>query len=178
LPEYEVAEPPSKPPAGPDPNLKEAGSKVFLSDMQEFAWKPGPHGWSFAKRGQLGSIWARNGTIRVNGNTPSMGLSMHPPDRGYTRVCYALGQRAQSFHGSVAISEDEPHTRPNATRFIILGDGRVLWRSDAIRAHRVTQEFNVDVSQVTILELRVYVETGRCFGSHAAWLDPYVMVKP
>ncbi len=54
----------------------------------------------------------------------------------------------------------------------------MLWRSDAMREHKVTQAFNVDVSRVAILELRTYTETGRCFGSHAVWLDPFVTTKP
>jgi len=101
---------------------------------------------------------------------------MHPPDNGFTRVCYALGRRAQTFRGAVGISEDERH-QPNPTRFVILGDSQVLWRSDSVRALRTTQEFSVDVGQVDVLELRVYVETGSCFGSHATWIDPSVTCK-
>jgi hypothetical protein len=172
----DVADPCGPAPFPLDDRLKMPG-KVFLSDLPEFAWKKGPNGWSFGKNGQLGSIWVPGGTVRVNGQSPDKALSMHPPDTGYTRICYDLGRCAATLHGAVAISEDEAHSRPNPTRFLILGDDKVLWRSDAIAAHRATQEFTVDVSQVTILELRVYVEGGRCFGSHAAWLDPFVLGK-
>jgi hypothetical protein len=105
------------------------------------------------------------------------GAEHAPPDLGYTRVCYALGRRAASFQAAVAISEDE-RSRPNPTRFLVLGDGKVLWRSDSIRDLGVTQEVSLDVGEVQVLELRVYVETGICYGSHAVWIDPSVTVKP
>jgi hypothetical protein len=176
LPENERPDPPANKPFAVDPELARGAGDVYLSDMQEFAWTPGPGGWSFAKNGELGSTWARNGMIIVKGVTPRKGLSMHPPDNGATRVCYALGRRAKTFRGTVAISEDE-HVQPSPTRFVILGDGKVLWRSDSVRALETTQAFSVDVSEVDVLELRVYVETGSCFGSHAAWIDPLVTRK-
>jgi hypothetical protein len=176
LPENERPDPPANKPFAADPKLAGGAGDVYLSDMQEFAWTPGPFGWSFAKNGELGSTWAQNGVIVVKGVTPRKGLSMHPPDNGSTRVCYALGRRAQTLRGSVGISEDE-RVQPNPTRFIILGDGKVLWRSDSIRALGTTQPFSVDVSEVDVLELRVYVETGSCFGSHAAWIDPVLKRK-
>lgn len=62
-------------------------------------------------------------------------------------------------------------------RFVILGDGEVLWRSKVVRELRVIEDFTVDVARVSILELRVYAQEGNNTGSHAAWLDPYVTTK-
>src|SRR5262249_16725610 len=128
-PENERADPPRQRPFNVDPALANPSKKVFLSDLQEFDWKPGPPGWSFGKNGELGSIWARDGRVLVNGAIAQKGLSMHPPDTGYTRICYALGRKATSLRGTAAISEDERHSPPPPTRFVILGDGKVLWRS-------------------------------------------------
>jgi hypothetical protein len=174
LPENEVADPPARVPFDVDPSLARAGDRVYLGDMHEFAWKPGPDGWNFGKHGQLGSIWARGGRILVKGAVVESGLSMHPPVRGYTRVCYAVGRRAKALRGGAAISEDEPGSRPPPTRFVILGDGKVLWRSGSVHAWGVVEEFDVDVGAVDVLELRTYVE-GSNFGAHAAWVDPYVV---
>jgi NPCBM/NEW2 domain-containing protein len=171
--ENEIPDPPGQRPFAVDPVLANAKDKVFLSDLQEFAWKPGPGDWRFGKNGELGSSWVPNGRILVNGAVPPKGLSMHPPIRGYTRVCYALNRTAKSVQGAVAMSEDERHSTPPPTRFLVLGDGKLLWRSASIKGWPAPQPFHVDVSKVDVLELRTYVEMGH-FGAHAAWVDPYV----
>jgi hypothetical protein len=175
----EAFEQPDVLPASPfasDPALAAGGAKVFLSDLGEFGWKAGPQMWSFGKNGSVGNGWNRGATIEVDGVAYPKGLGMHPPDNTFTRVCYALGKRAKSLHGAVGIAEDEL-VPPQPVRFLVLGDGNMLWRSDSIRALKVKQAFTVDVSGVEVLELRVYAENGNNFGSHAAWLDPYVMTK-
>jgi len=173
--DMERPEPAAKP-FDADPRLTAGAGTVYLSDMQEFAWKPGPQGWGFGKNGDLATIWNPGGKIVVNGKVPAKGLSMHPPGSGYTRVCYALGRRAKTLHGAAAISEDE-NVPPHPTRFLVLGDGKVLWRSDSIREFGTVAEFAADVSAVDVLELRTYVEGGDNFGSHAVWLDPRLTVK-
>lgn len=167
-------------PAAPfasDPALAADGAKVFLTDLREYAWKAGPPRWSFGKNGSVGNGWNPTATIRVDGVAYPKGLGMHPPTETFTRVCYALGKRATSLHGAVGVAEDDGRIPPQPVRFLVLGDGKVLWRSDSIRAFKVKQDFTVDVSGVEVLELRVYAENGNNFGSHAAWLDPYVMTK-
>jgi hypothetical protein len=173
-PEYETKDAAMLEVRPPDPKLV-AGEIVYLSDMQEFGWKQGPFGWKFGKNGKNETIWAPNSKILVDGKTFKYGLSMIPPDQGYTRICYALGKKAERFEGAVALSEDESH-KPPPTRFVVLGDGKILWRSGSLSAHRETEKFSIDVEGVGILELRVYVENGFCFGSHGAWLDPAVTV--
>ena len=104
---HEIADTPRHKPFDVDPALQKAEGKVFLSDLKEFAWQPGPQGWSFGKNGQLGSMWVPNGRVIIQGVVAEKALSMHPPERGYTRVCYALGRNAKSLQGAAAISEDE-----------------------------------------------------------------------
>jgi hypothetical protein len=166
---------PANPPAGPDPRLK--GARVFLSDLQEFDSKGTLPGWTFGKGGQLGN--RNRALIMVKGLTSPKGLSTHPPSgRRYARVCYALGQRASTLQGAVAISDGEPFPLRFPLRYLILGDGKVLWRSEPLKDKNVQAEFNVDVSAVHILELRVYVDGISGAGANAVWVDPYVMVKP
>jgi hypothetical protein len=173
--EMERPEPAAKP-FDADPALRPGAGTVYLSDMHEFAYKPGPAGWGFGKNGDLATVWNPGGKIVVNGKVSARGLSMHPPSVGYTRVCYALGRKAKALHGAAAISEDE-NTPPHPTRFVVLGDGKVLWRSESVRAFGTVAEFTADVSAVDVLELRTYVEGGDNFGSHAVWLDPRLTVK-
>jgi hypothetical protein len=177
LPENERPDWPTHYPARLHEALFEPGAPVFLSDLPEFAWKPGAPGWTFGKAGRLGAPGQPQAVLRYNGETPAKGLSMHPPHTGYTRVCYYLGRRAQSLRAKAFLSEDDKRTKPKLTRFVILGDGKVLWRSDSIRKFGEASWCTLNVSQVHVLELRTYVEAGNSTGCHAGWLDPYVVVK-
>jgi hypothetical protein len=173
-PDYEQPDPGIIAPFPFDPKLEKPAGKVYLSELQEFAWKPGPPMWKFGKNGDVGNGWNRQARLAVKGIDYPKGLSMHPPNDGYTRVCYAVGQKVRTVGGAVAINEDEPQVRPQPTRFVILGDGKLVWRSEAICAQQVIQNFAMDISGVRILELRTYVENNNCFGAHAVWLDPGV----
>jgi S1-C subfamily serine protease len=170
-------DPPSDRPFPVDPALKEAEGKVYLDDMKEFGWKPGPVGWRLGKNGQMGNDGPKQSLITVKGRNYSHGLGMHPPAGVYTRACYALGSRATSFEGAVGLNEPNNNAGSQPTRFVILGDGKVLWKSSAIKTKGVVEDFKLDVSQVEVLELRVYSEGPTSFGSHAVWLDPHVVLK-
>jgi serine/threonine-protein kinase len=156
--------------AGQDP-----GSKVFLSDMQEFAYRIGEPTFRFGKNGLLGDGF-RNSRIRIKGKDFPKGLGTAPGNQGYTRVCYALGKRAKSLHGAAAFSEFWHNRTPQPVRFVVLGDGKVLWRSQILRVRAVPEDFVINVFGIDILELRVYTTNGWNDSSHAAWLDPYVIV--
>jgi NPCBM/NEW2 domain/WD domain, G-beta repeat len=159
-----------------DPKLRRIGESVYLADMTELAWIQGPPGWLLGKNGALGAITS-NEFVVVDKNTPLHALSMAPPTLGFTRVCYSVGKRAKTFEGSAAISEHAPGINPEPVRFVILGDGKLLWRSHSIKAHGVKEDFSLDVSAVSILELRVYTETKLNNGAFAVWVDPQLKVQ-
>src|SRR5206468_12380908 len=127
---------------------------------------------------RLGDRGQPGAAIRYGGESVAKSLSMHPPHTGFSRVCYFLDRRAQTVTAKVCLSEHDKRTKPKATRFAILGDGQVLWQSPAVAEHGTAHFTSRDVSQVTVLELRTYVEAGDSTGSHAVWLDPFVAVKP
>src|SRR5262249_35127074 len=59
--------------------------------------------------------------------------------------------------------------------FTVLGDGKVLWKSqDIAHNHAHSQECSVDVSGVNIMELRVQVLNGSD-GVHAVWVEPRLL---
>jgi hypothetical protein len=149
---------------------------VYLSDLQEFGLKPGPLGWRFGKNGGVGAD-NPNEKIVVGGKTSAKGLGLHPAGTGFVRACYALGGRAATLQGAVCISE-KCGGKPGPVRFVVLGDGKVLWRSGSIDRSPLKQPFYLDVSEVQILELRVYAEVNNNITySWAAWVDPRLEVK-
>jgi hypothetical protein len=160
-----------------DPKLADAKGKVFLSDMQEFATKAGPTGWSFAKGGKLGNSYVPGSTVKVEGKKYAKGLSMHPPWRDYQRACYALGKRAKTLSGAFALNGDLGRAIASSTQLVVIGDGKVLWRSVPIQKTDIIKEFTIDVSEVDVLELRTLTENGLVTDAHAVVLDPYVTLK-
>jgi hypothetical protein len=162
----------------PDARLTEhkAGDRVFLTDMKEFSVK-GAWGnpTAYGKNGLVGD--AQHSLIRVNGKTYPRGLGTPAPYTQYLRMCYALGKLGKSLHGGVALDDGKsPPWSIKKTTFVILGDGKVLWRSQGFSDQGIIEAFAVDVRGVAILELRVYTDYDGANASRAVWLDPYVIV--
>lgn len=176
-PRYEQSDPAVLGAKPADGRLNIGVPTVYLSDMSEFGGLPCAVGWSFAKNGKLGSSYEPGKAVVVNGVTPAHSLSMHPPVQDYTRIAYSLGKKAKSFEGAVAISKHPGSNGAEPVKFVVLGDGKVLWRSGSIKDLGIARNFNIEVSQVSILELRAYCEGGSNHGSAAVWVDPLVRAK-
>lgn len=159
----------SKPPFKVDPKLTGEWSEVYLSDMKEFDVQMGP--WKFGKNGVLGD--PKDTSIAVGEKKFAKGLGMHPTTVRPVRVRYALGKHAAKFVAAMALNE-YPTPCPGKVTFEVLGDNKVLWTSKPIQARGDIQECKIDVSKVSILELRVTV-TGTEWNAHAVWLEPRVL---
>ncbi len=68
------------------------------------------------------------------------------------------------------------HNDPEYLTFLVLGDGKVLWKSDLVDTARSVQDCKVDVGGIDVLELRVDCP-GSGVNAHAVWLDPRVLLK-
>ncbi|MCI0380982.1 MAG: NPCBM/NEW2 domain-containing protein, partial [Gemmataceae bacterium] len=159
-----------------DPKLAKppADGKVFLTELLEFDIKGIAMWWKFGKNGRLGD--PNNSIIEVSGNLYLKGLSTHPPNHAsHCRVCFVLGKKASSLHGAAGLA-DYKGWGPAPTRFVIMGDDKVRWRSNLITKCGDSEAFNLDVKDVDVLELRVYVDGIIADGSRAVWLDPYLLV--
>jgi hypothetical protein len=146
--------------------------KIYLSDLNEFDYVAGP--WAFGKNGDLGNN--EHAQIEVNGTKYMKALGMHPPTPGkYAQISYTLGEKATEFKGSVGLDNSAGQGSAFPVRFEVLGDKRSLWKSKPIQKKNDVQDFEIDVTGVKLLQLRVYVIQGRNnFACHAIWLDPYV----
>ena len=157
-------------PAIPAPlKLFERGPREFLSDLAEMETKLGP--WALGKNGTDGN----NEAIAVNGKKSPKGLGLHPPKEGSASVSYRIGKKAALFKGGVAFN-DHAFAPAGPVVFEIHGDGKQLWRSQALRKQGVEEQFNVAVSGVDVLELRVIAE-GDNFALHAVWIEPRLLQK-
>jgi predicted Zn finger-like uncharacterized protein len=170
-------QPPAPSPPAPqtraDAKLQGAWTKVFLTDMDEFDVVKGP--WPLGKHGTTGAPGAEDTSIRLKGIASPNGLGMHPPSNGHARARYSLGRQAQEVRGAVGFNDWLNATgQPAPSTFVILGDGKELWRSPLMNAREVKQDFRVNVSQVDVLEIRVECAV---FGihAHAVWFEPHVV---
>jgi serine/threonine-protein kinase len=154
------------------------GPRRFLSELPEFDVMNGE--WPI-KKGDTG-----NGQpIRVGGVLSPHGLGMHPPvalwmsppgGKGYAAVKYGLGKEAELFKATVAINDTTNWCWSPAT-FTVLGDGKELWKSVEIaHNHKRSQECQVVIKGVDVLELRVQVPNGNK-GVEAVWFEPHVLRK-
>jgi WD40 repeat protein len=159
------------------------GPKVrYLSDMEETEVEVSEG--RFGKKGRLGFSAAGSDRIRVNGKEQPHGLSMHALSNASATAKYDLGKTAQTFLASVALNDsagapNRPPGRgrvPSPLRFLVLGDGKVLWRSKPVDVARNVQECKVDVKGVEVLELRVDCP-GLAVNAHAVWLEPRILLK-
>jgi hypothetical protein len=143
------------------------GPLVYLADLSEREPNVG-HG-QFGKKGNLGYDNAR---IKVNGAESPNGLSMHPPGDGAARVHYQLGKQYQSFKAKAAIDDTGAAGGLHLT-FMVLGDGKVLWKSNPLQKQGESQECQISVAGVDRLELQVECK-GSHNSAHAVWIDPAV----
>jgi hypothetical protein len=150
-----------------DPLLEQPDRPVYLADMTEFGVRMGP--WKFGK-GELGD--GAKTPIKVRDVLAEKGLSVHPHDRGTTRVYYALGGKAETLAGAAGLN-DHTHEASGPVVFVVAGDGRELWRSAPVTRAGGPASFRVDVRGVKVLELRATAQGGH-FGTHAVWIDPVI----
>jgi S1-C subfamily serine protease len=150
------------------PGATSDARKVLLAELDPFETHFGP--WPLGK-GTTGSI-DTNSPIVVKGAKYPNGLGLHSSQAGEPSVVkYRLGKTANSFRGAVAFNDDNDGKIAGPTHFEVYGDGRQLWRSKSIRTRKQVDQFEIDLTGVEVLELRVGT-SGSTFGAHAVWLDP------
>jgi hypothetical protein len=116
--------------------------------------------------------------IRVRGQTYPRGLAIHPPaDATPARLIYDLDGGWTRFTAQAAINDTSDFVvqgrRGNHSPlvFVVLGDGRELWRSREINTGDAPQPFDVAITGVRRLELRVDI-AGVFHCCQSVWLDP------
>jgi hypothetical protein len=98
----------------------------------------------------------------------SKGLYAHSP----SSYVFNLDKKWKRF-SAIAGLRDFAHSQGSA-RFTVIGDGKVLYNSPAIRTNQKYM-INVDISGVKILELQANGTEGHNFNSWAVWLDPVIV---
>jgi hypothetical protein len=100
---------------------------------------------------------------------------MHPPlepNGGTARFSIKIGKKFHEFHTVVSLNDGRPATDTGLT-FVVLGDGRELWRSKPVHSQRDQQRCDIIVRDVDVLTLEVRCP-GFPGGAHAVWFEPHL----
>ncbi len=142
------------------------GDRAWLSDA---IWSDARVGWGRVARN---SFWFddrfRVGVLlQLGGRAYEKGLYAHSP----SLYAFPLDGKWKRFRSAVGL-RDGAHAQGSAV-FIVLGDGRELGRSRALRAGD-REELGVDVAGVRRLELRTEGGEGHNHNSWAIWVEQEV----
>lgn len=159
-----------------------AGRVQYLSDMNEVEVRTVEG--RFGKQGNLGYGAGNSYRIRVQDKESPHGISMCPAAQDYCVAKYRLRGKAADFRAWVALNDSAgaPNQRPGEGKipspvvFVVVGDGKELWRSEPVDLARVVQECSVRVAGVKTLELRVECP-GSNVNAQAVWIEPQVVMR-
>lgn len=187
LPTKDIASTKSVSPGRLSPNSMKPKPPIslYLDDLQEFGAMVGTG--SLGKHGDTGyppyeSQYGQK--VFFRGRKPLHALSLYPPSNDAAFVTYSLKGEYRVFRATAAVLE----TSPDSTRrlkgdpffmggpaspltFKVLGDGKLLWESRAMRKCGQAQTCEVAIDGVNLLELQVSCPSNNYY-SWAAWIDP------
>lgn len=125
----------------------EGGRRVYLSDLTPILVE---------EKGAFGRVWPhrrdRNldgGPILLDGQRYAKGVSMH----SQARLRWQLQRRFVRFTTVIGIADEVGFE--GDCPVIISGDGRELWRRDALTGRDPAERLALDVSGIDVLEIRV-----------------------
>jgi serine/threonine protein kinase len=112
--------------------------------------------------------------LRVAGKHLTHGLFMHPsPHPGGTtaRGSFRINRKFSTFQAGVALNDNNGGRTDVPIRFVVRGDGKLLWTSHPIQQSGDRDECRLDVKDISVLTLEVQCP-GPAFAAHAVWVDP------
>lgn len=141
---------------GPAPAEAE-GDACWLTDAK---WKSAQVGW---RRPAVNRLPNETVALFVGGQLFARGIYGHAP----SRYDYDLGGKWKRLRGKAGLADGND----GSVVFVIEGDGRELWRSKRI-ANSSLPAFDVDVSDVQQLSLRVEDAGNGNRGDWGVWVEP------
>ena len=99
------------------------------------------------------------------------GMGLNPSDGQSAVVTYNVPAHVRRLRGGAGINDSGGG--PTIT-FRIVGDDRELWRSKPLRDPGASELFDVDLTDIRILELIADCPGGGA-GGHVVWLDPQLL---
>lgn len=108
----------------------------------------------------------KNNPLRIGGERYRRGIGTHANSEWVIK----LNGTATRFKAKVGLDDEEPTPRASV-RFIVLGDGKQLFRSEVHKTGTKAQAIDVDVKGVQTLVLITDEAGDGIFADHANWVD-------
>jgi len=159
---------PAKPPAGPVEPLVQ--DKIFLGEMQEYNVQTHSR-YKFTK----GGLASNGHELLADGRHTPNGIYMVPPSQGQAQAQYLLARQFTTLSAGVAL-RDGASADPGVV-FKIVGDGRLLWKSEPVLKAGRVQECEVPVKGIRQLDLIVEC-AGDASNAGAVWAEPLLQTIP
>ncbi|MFD2145761.1 NPCBM/NEW2 domain-containing protein [Mucilaginibacter antarcticus] len=138
------------------------GDSLYLSDAK---WHLGTVGWERPVRNYYSTETEATFFLENKNELFEKGIFAHSP----SVYQFRLNKKWKRFSAIVGL-RDRAHAQGSA-KFTLLGDGKVLYQSPALRAgHR--DEFKVNIKNIDVLELKADGTEGHNYNSWAIWLNP------
>jgi hypothetical protein len=162
--------PSSKAKVEPQPKVEPTDRFTYLSNLRPDEVKVENN--VFSQNGHFESF-----PLFVRGVRAEHMIVMCPPVNNYSRVTFALDRAYEQFISEAVIAlrargQEEPRS---PLTFEVLGDGRSLWKSNALTKKGQGQECKIGIKGVRVLELRVYCP-GSNHWAQAGWNEPKLVL--
>lgn len=144
--------------------LSLSAETVWLSSLD---LKQMTTGWSDAKadRGVAGQ------PLSIAGRKFEHGVGTHAA----SRIRINLGGNAERFLAQVGV--DDGAGGQGSVEFIVMGDGRVLWKSGVLKGTEAAKLLDVNVTGVRTLDLRATDGGDGASHDHADWAEARIVMK-
>ena len=137
-------------------------NKLSVSDAK---WEKATVGWDKLARNYFSKESEFKLFLKLKGKLYNKGLYAHSP----ASFVYNLDRKWKTFSATIGI-RDYAHTQGSAI-FKVLGDGKILYKSSALRVNQKA-DLKIDVSKIKTLELITAGAEGHNHNSWAIWVDP------
>jgi alpha-galactosidase len=124
-------------------------------------------GWSVAKANRGIS----DGPLSIHGQRFDFGVGTHATSKFRVK----LDGRAERFTADVGV--DDSAGNQGSVEFIVIGDGKILWRSGVLKGGDPAVPVNVSLKDVNILTLRVTDGGDGESNDHADWANTKIIMK-
>ncbi|HWQ90276.1 MAG TPA: glycoside hydrolase family 36 N-terminal domain-containing protein, partial [Clostridia bacterium] len=109
--------------------------------------------------------------LSIGGKPFAHGVGTH----GTSKLRVELNQNAARFVAQVGL--DDSAEGKGSVGFVVIGDGKVLWKSPVLTGGQPATPVSVDVSKVNVLELRVTDGGDGTSHDHADWAEAGFVMK-
>ena len=110
------------------------------------------------------------GTLTLSGSQYDHGFGTH----ANSDIAFDLHQRFGQFTALVGVDDDAGKGR-GSVEFIVLGDGKTLWKSGTMKQGDAPKRVDVSLDGVRMLLLRVTDAGDGIDYDHADWVDPQIV---